>query len=353
MTFVLGTRATVSQPNRSLVLVRLFRPTALTALVVLTIGTAIQEAGAISLLDSCVEQSFFVDAVADTGGGEFEKVVEESGCDELTGPEGVQFIFIGGDVGASATIALDGPTVSYNQEAVTVNGFPPSTRMEFGFFSTFLLSIPAGLEPEQTVRVVVDVGPTSTQPLDRFEMDVDLAWETFHLGDPVHSLFQLPLATGQTHELGIEVWTEAHEPGEFTISATVSLVPEPSIVLLIGLGLGSLVVTHLSFRFRRKKVGQRISIPISVLAISLLFPFPTNGMPIVFDFEDGLQVWELYGAATRVQTHVLGGEWAIFGDGLLPGEASISVEMDLTGIASISVKQFFADGEHRPDGFYC
>ena len=44
MTFLLGTRATVSQPNRSLVLVRLFRPTALTALVVLTMGTPIQEA---------------------------------------------------------------------------------------------------------------------------------------------------------------------------------------------------------------------------------------------------------------------------------------------------------------------
>jgi hypothetical protein len=66
--------------------------------------------------------------------------------------------------------------------------------------------------------------------------------------------------------------------------------------------------------------------------------------PIVFDFEDGLQGWELHGAATRVQTQLLGGEWAIFGDGLVEGGASISMEMDLTDIASISVEQFFVDG---------
>ncbi len=59
--------------------------------------------------------------------------------------------------------------------------------------------------------------------------------------------------------------------------------------------------------------------------------------PIVFDFEDGLQGWELSGSAQRVQTQVLGGEWAIFGEG-----ASLSIEIDLTGIASISVEQFWA-----------
>ncbi len=38
--------------------------------------------------------------------------------------------------------------------------------------------------------------------------------------------------------------------------------------------------------------------------------------PIVFDLEDGLQGWTFEGA-TRVQTQLLGGEWAIFGDGIL------------------------------------
>ncbi len=80
--------------------------------------------------------------------------------------------------------------------------------------------------------------------------------------------------------------------------------------------------------------------------------------PIVFDFEDGLQGWELSGSAQRVQTQVLGGEWAIFGDGVLSpltdfemidGTAEVSgtalaMSVDLTGISSISVEQFFIDG---------
>ncbi len=73
--------------------------------------------------------------------------------------------------------------------------------------------------------------------------------------------------------------------------------------------------------------------------------------PIVFDFEDGLQGWELQGSAQRVQTQILGGEWAIFGDGRRferPGQTAIRMEADLTGIASISVEQFFLDG--REDG---
>ncbi len=80
--------------------------------------------------------------------------------------------------------------------------------------------------------------------------------------------------------------------------------------------------------------------------------------PIVFDFEDGLQGWELHGSAQRVQTQVLGGEWAIFGDGVLSpltelklidgiavvSGTALSMSFDLTGIASISVEQFFIDG---------
>jgi hypothetical protein len=38
--------------------------------------------------------------------------------------------------------------------------------------------------------------------------------------------------------------------------------------------------------------------------------------PVVFDFEDGLQGWTTLGSAMRVPTHALGGDWAIWGDGL-------------------------------------
>ena len=54
-----------------------------------------------------------------------------------------------------------------------------------------------------------------------------------------------------------------------------------------------------------------------VLAVVLLAPTPAHAGTIVFDFEDGLQGWELFGSAQRVQTQLLGGEWAIFGDGFL------------------------------------
>ena len=74
--------------------------------------------------------------------------------------------------------------------------------------------------------------------------------------------------------------------------------------------------------------------------------------PIVFDFEDGLQGWELHGSATRVQTQLLGGQWAVLGDGFsqddttgLPLDVFISREIDLAGIGSVSLDQFFLDGE--------
>ena len=76
--------------------------------------------------------------------------------------------------------------------------------------------------------------------------------------------------------------------------------------------------------------------------------------PIVFDFEDGLQGWELSGSTQRVQTQLLGGQWSILGDGLitdettgLPLDVFISRDIDLTGIASVSVDQFFLAGDER------
>ena len=47
-----------------------------------------------------------------------------------------------------------------------------------------------------------------------------------------------------------------------------------------------------------------------------------------------------------METQVLGGEWAIFGDGFVEGAVtSISLEIDLTGIASVSIEQFYVEGD--------
>jgi hypothetical protein len=51
-----------------------------------------------------------------------------------------------------------------------------------------------------------------------------------------------------------------------------------------------------------------------VIALLALAP-PAKAQPIVFDFEDGLQGWELHGAATRVQTQLLGGNGRSLGMG--------------------------------------
>ncbi len=52
-----------------------------------------------------------------------------------------------------------------------------------------------------------------------------------------------------------------------------------------------------------------------------------------------------------MQTQILGGEWAIFGDGFVAGEAAISIEIDLTGIAFVSLEQSFVEGNE--DGLRC
>jgi hypothetical protein len=89
-------------------------------------------------------------------------------------------------------------------------------------------------------------------------------------------------------------------------------------------------------------------------ALLVAYTTPTFGSPIVFDFEDGLQGWELHGAATRVQTQLLGGEWAIFGDGFVEGEATsiappevFSLLLSLGGFASVSWDTFFIDGDEE------
>ena len=57
-----------------------------------------------------------------------------------------------------------------------------------------------------------------------------------------------------------------------------------------------------------------------------------------------MQGWTLEGSAQRVQTQALSGEWAIFGDGVLGGGASMSLEVDLNDIASITVEHFYISG---------
>jgi hypothetical protein len=99
----------------------------------------------------------------------------------------------------------------------------------------------------------------------------------------------------------------------------------------------------------------------AALVIALLVgAAPAGAAPIVFDFEDGLQGWELHGAATRVQTQILGGEWAIFGDGVLDPccwvdlienefitnhGTHMSLTIDLTEIRSITLEQFLIEGD--------
>ncbi len=64
-----------------------------------------------------------------------------------------------------------------------------------------------------------------------------------------------------------------------------------------------------------------------IVLLGLALPVQAAPAPIVFDFEDGLQGWELHGGATRVQTQVLGGEWTIF-MGNLAGVVWISMEVE-------------------------
>ena len=86
--------------------------------------------------------------------------------------------------------------------------------------------------------------------------------------------------------------------------------------------------------------------------------------PVIFDFEDGLQGWTTDGSAQRVKTQILGGEWAIFGDGLTftvvevdedisiaRFDTSLLLEVDLTDVGSITIEHFFAGAPTSPKDF--
>ncbi len=82
-----------------------------------------------------------------------------------------------------------------------------------------------------------------------------------------------------------------------------------------------------------------------IVLLGLALPVQAAPAPIVFDFEDGLQGWELHGGATRVQTQVLGGEWAIFMDNLVNGFVSISMKVEeLQAVGPVSFDQLIIEG---------
>jgi len=96
----------------------------------------------------------------------------------------------------------------------------------------------------------------------------------------------------------------------------------------------------------------RLLAPSLVALLGFAVPAYAAPEPIVFDFEDGLQGWTLEGSAQRVQTQVLGGQWAIFGDGSVEGGALVSIQMDLSNIAFITVEQFLVDGDEDGLSFF-
>ncbi len=134
------------------------------------------------------------------------------------------------------------------------------------------------------------------------------------------------------------------------MSSSSTPAPEQSTLALVVAGLATLVIGGST----SKKRGYRAA---SVLIVLLAFPLYAQAVPapIVFDFEDGLQGWEVHASARRVQTQILGGEWAILGDPSgLQGRLSvvllhgISAEMDFTNVAAISWTQLYTGEGQRP-----
>jgi len=90
---------------------------------------------------------------------------------------------------------------------------------------------------------------------------------------------------------------------------------------------------------------MRLLAPCILALLSFAVPVHAAPEPIVFDFEDGLQGWSFRGFVSRTQTNALGGEWVLYGDGTRAAGAYISIEMDLTDVASISLEQAFRSGD--------
>jgi hypothetical protein len=63
--------------------------------------------------------------------------------------------------------------------------------------------------------------------------------------------------------------------------------------------------------------------------------------PLFFDFEDGVGEWVLSGSVRYEEAPVLGGEHALFGSDVGPLAGQIALEIDLTGISSLTLEQLW------------
>lgn len=87
------------------------------------------------------------------------------------------------------------------------------------------------------------------------------------------------------------------------------------------------------------------AIAASALIGLLGLALPARAAPIVFDFEDGMQGWITHGGATRVQTDILGGDWAILIDteGLPDGWFPFANIIHTPGLRAFSVEYFLTE----------
>ncbi len=82
---------------------------------------------------------------------------------------------------------------------------------------------------------------------------------------------------------------------------------------------------------------------LAIATIGLALPAQAAPAPIVFDFEDGLQGWELHAGPRRFPTSLLGGEWAIFVDVAGFGGISMRVE-ELQAVGAVTFDQLIIAG---------
>lgn len=100
---------------------------------------------------------------------------------------------------------------------------------------------------------------------------------------------------------------------------------------------------------------------VTLASITGTFVPDFSGGPVVFDFEEGRDHWYLFDAlAERVETNVLGGSWALRGNGRealfvsgvyvgLP--PSMSLKLDLTNVAALEFDQFYAGSSSSSTDF--
>jgi len=241
------------------------------------------------------------------------------------------------------------PRWHFDDETITVDQAGPRITI----FAT-LINDPSADE-NFSINAIMSTGGTGTPGGDVSPLDVAYVLALFTL-DTISPIVLRPGASlrfqwGMLMPIFSEVPVGMYGPGEAGILIAgplpiqsdnlfvIEVVPEPSVAVLLALGVLGLAV----LRWRRR--ARSIIAPAALLLLLLSTPVAQAAPdPIVFDFENGLQGWTLEGSAQRIQTGVLGGDWAIFGDGVAGAGASMSMEVDWTGIASITVEHFFISG---------